>query len=108
MNTTGKGHYFFKTLNKFFHFLNSNSLKGSQKNIAAHYDLGNQFYELWLDKSMTYSSALFKNDKEDLYEAQRNKYQTLVKQLDIKPHHKVLEIGCGWGGMAEYIGKEFG
>ena len=57
---------------------------------------------------MTYSSALFKNDKEDLYEAQRNKYQTLVEQLDIKPHHNVLEIGCGWGGMAEYIGKELG
>ena len=57
----------------------------AKKNIEYHYDIGNSFYEIWLDKSMTYSSALFKNDKEDLYEAQRNKYQTLVEQLDIKP-----------------------
>ena len=98
----------YKTYNRFIHFLRKNTKIRAKKNIEYHYDIGNSFYEIWLDKSMTYSSALFKNDKEDLYEAQRNKYQTLVEQLDIKPHHNVLEIGCGWGGMAEYIGKELG
>ena len=98
----------YKTYNRFIHFLRKNTKIRAKKNIEYHYDIGNSFYEIWLDKSMTYSSALFKNDKEDLYEAQINKYQTLVEQLDIKPHHNVLEIGCGWGGMAEYIGKELG
>ena len=57
---------------------------------------------------MTYSSALFKNENDNLFEAQKNKYRALVEELKIKPHHKVLEIGCGWGGMAEYIGNELG
>ena len=98
----------YKFYNRFIHFLRDNTKIRAKKNIEYHYDIGNSFYEIWLDKSMTYSSALFKNDRENLYEAQRNKYQTLVEQLDIKPHHSVLEIGCGWGGMAEYIGKELG
>ena len=98
----------YKTYNRFIHFLRENTKIRAKKNIEYHYDIGNSFYEIWLDKSMTYSSAIFKNDKENLYEAQRNKYKTLVQQLDIKPHHNVLEIGCGWGGMAEYIGEELG
>ena len=107
LNTTGKGHYFFKTLNKFFHILNSNSLKGSQKNIAAHYDLGNQFYELWLDKSMTYSSAYFGKSNLSLKEAQENKYKKISQMVDLKKQNNVLEIGCGWGGFAEYASKNY-
>ena len=107
LNTTGKGHYFFKTLNKFFHILNSNSLRGSQKNIAAHYDLGNQFYELWLDKSMTYSSAYFGKSNLSLKEAQENKYKKISQMVDLKKQNNVLEIGCGWGGFAEYASKNY-
>ena len=107
LNTTGKGHYFFKTLNKFFHILKSNSLRGSQKNIAAHYDLGNQFYELWLDKSMTYSSAYFGNNNLSLKEAQENKYKKISQMVDLKKQNNVLEIGCGWGGFAEYASKNY-
>jgi len=98
----------YKKYNRFIHFLRENTKIRAKKNIEHHYDIGNSFYEIWLDQSMTYSSALFKNDEENLYQAQRNKYKTLVEELDIKPHHNVLEIGCGWGGMAEYIGQELG
>ena len=98
----------YKTYNRFVHFLRENTKIRARKNIEYHYDIGNSFYEIWLDKSMTYSSALFKNENDDLFEAQKNKYRALVEELKIKPHHKVLEIGCGWGGMAEYIGNELG
>lgn len=83
------------------HMLNRNSVKGSAKNIHAHYDLGNSFYSLWLDKSMTYSSAIFDEDL-DLYSAQQKKYERIFKRLNAKPGDHVLEIGCGWGGFAEY------
>ena len=98
----------YKTYNRFVHFLRENTKIRAKKNIQYHYDIGNSFYEIWLDKSMTYSSALFKNENDNLFEAQKNKYRALVEELKIKPHHKVLEIGCGWGGMAEYIGNELG
>jgi len=75
-----------------------NSKKGSKKNIEEHYDLGNDFYELWLDSSMTYSSALFSNKPLDLHRAQENKYQNILNKLVGK---NILEIGCGWGGFAE-------
>lgn len=76
-----------------------NTLKGSQKNIHAHYDLGNDFYSLWLDPSMTYSSAIFKNSNESLQEAQNRKYDRMIDRLN--PSGRLLEIGCGWGGFAE-------
>ncbi len=76
-----------------------NSIAGSARNIKAHYDVGNDFYSLWLDKSMTYSSALYRNANA-LYEAQQNKYDRILSKFD-KPRANVLEIGCGWGGFAE-------
>ncbi|MFT4090679.1 MAG: cyclopropane-fatty-acyl-phospholipid synthase family protein [Asticcacaulis sp.] len=84
------------------HRLRPNTLGGSRKNIASHYDLGNRFYALWLDKSMTYSSALFERPDMSLHEAQMAKYARIVKRLNIGPDDHVLEIGCGWGGFAEY------
>jgi cyclopropane-fatty-acyl-phospholipid synthase len=94
--------------NKIIHFFRENTKSRAKKNIIYHYDLGNDFYKLWLDKTMTYSSALFKSEKEDLSKAQENKYQQLIDQLKIKSHHKILEIGCGWGGFAEYAAKNIG
>src|SRR5580698_11201315 len=76
-----------------------NSLAGSPRNIKAHYDVGNDFYSLWLDKSMTYSSALYQ-DSNELYDAQQNKYGRILSKFE-KPRASVLEIGCGWGGFAE-------
>ncbi|MEC7614570.1 MAG: cyclopropane-fatty-acyl-phospholipid synthase family protein [Pseudomonadota bacterium] len=96
------------TYNRIIHFFRENTKSRAKKNIQYHYDLGNDFYKLWLDKTMTYSSAIFKNEKESLMEAQENKYQLLIDSLDIKSHHKVLEIGCGWGGFAEYAAKKVG
>ena len=95
--------------NSVLHFLRRNSRYGSRKNIADHYDLGNDFFACWLDPSMTYSSALFQDVKEDaLMGAQLNKYRRIVQELDIKPNHHVLEIGCGWGGFVEYAARETG
>ena len=96
------------TYNRIIHFFRENTKSRAKKNIQYHYDLGNDFYKLWLDKTMTYSSAVFKNEKESLTEAQENKYQLLIDSLNIKSHHKVLEIGCGWGGFAEYAAKKVG
>ena len=98
----------YKFYNRFIHFLRDNTKMRAKKNIEYHYDIGNSFYEIWLDKSMTYSSGIFQKENEDLFQAQKNKYEKLIKKMDIRPHHKVLEIGCGWGGMAEYIGKNLG
>ena len=81
------------------YLLNRNTLRGSAKNIQAHYDLGNDFYALWLDPSMTYSSALFQHHQESLEQAQINKYDRILDRLD--PSGSVLEIGCGWGGFVE-------
>lgn len=77
-----------------------NSRAGSKKNIMAHYDVGNDFYSLWLDETMTYSSALYQDDNESLEQAQHNKYDRLISKIDPSSDH-VLEIGCGWGGFAE-------
>tara|TARA_B100000925_G_scaffold198351_1_gene150208 strand:- start:964 stop:2214 length:1251 start_codon:yes stop_codon:yes gene_type:complete len=93
--------------NKVFHYLRENSLKGSKKNISYHYDLGNDFYEKWLDPSMTYSCALFEDTTTPLEEAQRNKYERIADSLDLKGGMHILEIGCGWGGFAEYIAKNY-
>ncbi len=90
------------------HALQPNSKRGSKKNIYRHYDIGNEFYEAWLDPSMTYSSALFADGITDLQEAQSRKYKEMVDRLELKPEHHVLEIGCGWGGFAEYAAKNVG
>ena len=83
------------------HWLNGNSKAGSKRNIMAHYDLGNDFYKLWLDPSMTYSSALFTSVDQDLESAQTAKYQRMLDRLQAKAGERILEIGCGWGGLAE-------
>ncbi|HCS28172.1 MAG TPA: SAM-dependent methyltransferase [Spongiibacteraceae bacterium] len=85
------------------HRRNANSKHGSRKNIAFHYDLGNEFYQLWLDPSMTYSSALYSDSNQSLEQAQGAKYQYILDQLDIAKDSRVLEIGCGWGGFAEHL-----
>jgi cyclopropane-fatty-acyl-phospholipid synthase len=79
-----------------------------RRNIAYHYDLGNDFYRLWLDETMTYSSAIFDNPQESLETAQRRKYASMVDQMGARAGDHVLEIGCGWGGFAEYAAKERG
>lgn len=94
--------------NRVLHVLNRNSRRGSKRNIMAHYDLGNAFYTRWLDPSMTYSSARFERPGQDLAEAQKNKYRALAKSMHLGPDHHVLEIGCGWGGFAEFASKEVG
>lgn len=85
-----------------FNALRQNTLRGSRKNIQAHYDLGNDFYSLWLDPSMTYSSALYLNDNEDLTTAQNNKYDRLIDRFE-SPCGDLLEVGCGWGGFAQRV-----
>jgi cyclopropane-fatty-acyl-phospholipid synthase len=90
------------------HWLRSNSRAQARKNIAHHYDLGNEFYGLWLDETMTYSSAMFTTGQESLERAQVQKYASMVDQMGARPGDHVLEIGCGWGGFAEYAAKERG
>ena len=85
----------------FWHKRRNNSLKGSRRNIAAHYDLGNAFYGLWLDPGMTYSSAIYRSRVDTLEAAQDEKYRAVLVQLAIKRGDALLEIGCGWGGLAE-------
>ena len=97
-----------RAVNFLAHLFNHNSRAGSRRNIYAHYDLGNAFYERWLDPSMTYSSARYEAPGQPLVEAQRNKYLTLARQIDLRPDHHVLEIGCGWGGFAEFAAREVG
>ena len=97
-----------RLIEQVLHKLNQNSIKGSKRNIAAHYDLGNEFYQLWLDRTMTYSSALFEGDTVSLSEAQRQKYLRIAKKIELKNGDKLLEIGCGWGGFAEIAAKEYG
>jgi cyclopropane-fatty-acyl-phospholipid synthase len=89
-------------------WLQSNSRTQARRNIAAHYDLGNDFYRLWLDDSMTYSSALFRTGQESLERAQELKYASMVDQIGARPGEHVLEIGCGWGGFAEYAAAKRG
>ncbi len=83
-----------------------NNKSRSKENIRKHYDLGNEFFSLWLDKTLTYSSAIF-DDSNDLEKAQLNKYKKLSSLVKPKSGDKMLEIGCGWGGFAEYIGKNY-
>jgi len=84
----------------------SNTKSKSLKYISKHYDLGNEFFSQWLDKTLTYSSAIYENQNDNLETAQKNKYQQLINLLNIKDGNKVLEIGCGWGGFSEYLAKK--
>ena len=96
---------------KFLNFIKSKFIKNtksrSKENIAKHYDLGNDFFSLWLDKTLTYSSAIFDDQNNSLSDAQNNKYQKLINLIQPNNGDKVLEIGCGWGGFAEYLGKNY-
>ena len=96
---------------KFLNFIKNKFVKNtksrSKENIARHYDLGNDFFSLWLDKTLTYSSAIFDEQNKDLSNAQNNKYQKLINLIQPSNGDKVLEIGCGWGGFAEYLGKNY-
>ena len=95
----------FPILNKIKSFFIKNNKNRSKKNISKHYDLGNEFFSLWLDPTLTYSSAIFEKEDNDLEKAQLNKYKKLVDLIAPKSGNKILEIGCGWGGFAEYVGK---
>ena len=95
----------FSLFNKIKNFLLKNNKSRSKKNISKHYDLGNEFFSLWLDPTLTYSSAIFDRKDNDLEKAQINKYKKLVELIRPKSGNKILEIGCGWGGFAEYVGK---
>ena len=95
----------FSLFNKLKNFLLKNNKSRSKKNISKHYDLGNEFFSLWLDPTLTYSSAIFDQKDNDLEKAQINKYKKLVELIKPKSGNKILEIGCGWGGFAEYVGK---
>ena len=99
-----------QALNRLIHRLRPNSLRGSRRNIASHYDLGNAFYRLWLDPTMSYSSALYdpRCDKQTLEQAQHHKNRKVLEWLEPQSGQRVLEIGCGWGGLAEALLKREG
>ena len=99
---------FTQWINRIIHILRPNTREGAKRNIQAHYDLGNEFYALWLDATMTYSSALFRDSQQTLRDAQNEKYRALAASTDIGPDDHVLEIGCGWGGFAEFAAREIG
>ena len=98
---------FFPFKNFFNKNLFSNTKERSKKNISMHYDLGNEFFSTWLDKTLTYSCGIFNSSKETLEKAQINKYNKLIDLIKPKPGDKILEIGCGWGGFAEHLAKNY-
>ena len=97
----------FPMINYLKNKLVKNTRARSKENISKHYDLGNEFFALWLDKTLTYSSAIFDEQNKDLSNAQNNKYQKLIDLIKPNNGDKILEIGCGWGGFAEYLGKKY-
>jgi cyclopropane-fatty-acyl-phospholipid synthase len=99
VQTYVNGQMFTQFLTSLSYKLKLNTLKGSRRNISAHYDLGNDFYSLWLDPTMTYSSAIFKKPDEDLTQAQLNKYDRIIDRMQTQSG-SILEVGCGWGGFA--------
>jgi cyclopropane-fatty-acyl-phospholipid synthase len=103
-----EGRPFVRLFQLFQHWLNRNTKSGARRNIHAHYDLGNHFYSTWLDRTMTYSAAIFEAGDNDLSSAQLRKYRQLAAKTGIRSDHHVLEIGCGWGGFAEFAAREIG
>ncbi|CAN7265060.1 class I SAM-dependent methyltransferase [Rhizobium sp. LjRoot258] len=101
-----RGNSIMRVMERVRHWMHANTKTGSKRNISAHYDLGNSFYEQWLDPTMTYSSALYSTGANDLQSAQRAKYRMLAEATGIKPNDHVLELGCGWGGFAEFAASE--
>ncbi|MDB3873104.1 cyclopropane-fatty-acyl-phospholipid synthase family protein [Pelagibacteraceae bacterium] len=101
-----KPNFYNKIIENVNFVLKKNSLNQAKKNISFHYDLGNDFYGSWLDETMSYSSAMYKNKNIDLKQAQEQKYKSIIENLDIKPHSSICEIGCGWGGFIKQIKKE--
>ncbi|MBK1880095.1 SAM-dependent methyltransferase [Pelagicoccus mobilis] len=97
-----------KVVDTIGHWKNRNTIEQSEKNIHAHYDLGNEFYNTFLDPSLTYSSAFFASEAQTLEEAQAEKYDRICRKLDLQPDHHLLEIGCGWGGFALHAAKRYG
>lgn len=97
-----------QVVNRIHHWLRPNSVTMAKRNIAEHYDLGNEFYSLWLDETMTYSAARFASTEQGLMEAQLGKYEALCRKLKLKASDHVLEIGCGWGGFSAYAAKHYG
>jgi len=97
-----------RIVNWFRHLGRANNRTNSRRNIAEHYDLGNNFYQLWLDPTMTYSSARFSSPDQSLEDAQHAKYHALCEKLALRPGDRVLEIGCGWGGFACHAARHFG
>ena len=95
-------------VNRFAHLLRRNSPKRARANIAFHYDLGNDFYRAWLDESMTYSSAMFADPSEPLEAAQERKIRALLDRLQLRPGQRLLDIGCGWGALAEIAARDYG
>lgn len=102
------GMFFVRLYERMRHWMNRNTKDQAKKNISYHYDLGNDFYALWLDETMTYSSALFETGQESMEAGQEAKYASMIDQMGAQPGDHVLEIGCGWGGFAEYAAKERG
>lgn len=99
---------FLRVANRIQHLMRPNSVKTSRRNIQEHYDLGNDFYKLWLDPTLTYSSAKYTRQDQSLQEAQLAKYEALCEKLKLKPTDHVLEIGCGWGGFSLYAAGKYG
>ena len=93
--------------NIFNKLIYTNTRERSKKNISSHYDLGNEFFSIWLDKTLTYSCGIFNSVDETLERAQINKYNKLIDLIKPKPGSKILEIGCGWGGFAEQLAKNY-
>jgi cyclopropane-fatty-acyl-phospholipid synthase len=106
--SAGKGFFRRAATDLHYHMSRRNTLEGSKKNIAEHYDLGNDFYGQWLDPSMTYSSAVFTSGDQSLEEAQRTKYRRVADMAGVTPGSSVLEIGCGWGGFARHAAETRG
>jgi len=101
-----KPNFYNKIIENVNFVLKKNSLNQAKKNISFHYDLGNDFYGSWLDETMSYSSAMYKNKNIDLKQAQEQKYKSIIENLDIKPYSSICEIGCGWGGFIKQIKKD--
>jgi cyclopropane-fatty-acyl-phospholipid synthase len=105
LSTLDQGSMLARLVDRMQHALRRNSVRGSRRNIAYHYDLGNDFYALWLDETMTYSAAALQSPQEDLADAQRRKYRRILERLAPRTGEHIIEIGCGWGGFAEQAAR---